>query len=65
MHGNNKSLAPALLRLQKRLSLPETGELDSATLQAIRTPRCGVPDVGKFQTFEGDLQWHHRNITYW
>ncbi|KAM6147698.1 matrix metalloproteinase-9 [Erethizon dorsatum] len=65
MHGGNKSLGPALLRLQKRLSLPETGELDSATLEAIRTPRCGVPDVGKFQTFEGDLRWHHRNITYW
>ncbi|XP_004636179.1 matrix metalloproteinase-9 [Octodon degus] len=65
MRHGNKSLGPALLRLQKRLSLPETGELDSTTLAAIRTPRCGVPDLGKFQTFEGDLQWHHRNITYW
>ncbi|XP_005392450.1 PREDICTED: matrix metalloproteinase-9 [Chinchilla lanigera] len=65
IHGGNKTLGPALLRLQKRLSLPETGELDSATLKAIRTPRCGVPDVGKFQTFEGDLRWHHHNITYW
>ncbi|EHB05312.1 Matrix metalloproteinase-9 [Heterocephalus glaber] len=65
MHQGNKSLRASLLLLQKQLSLPETGELDSATLEAIRTPRCGVPDVGKFQTFEGDLRWHHRNITYW
>ncbi|XP_062968155.1 matrix metalloproteinase-9 [Cynocephalus volans] len=65
MQGEKLSLRPALLLLQKRLSLPETGELDSATLQAMRTPRCGVPDLGNFQTFEGDLKWHHHNITYW
>nr|AAB24783.1 gelatinase=trypsin-activated PMN-collagenase homolog {N-terminal} [human, buffy coat neutrophils, Peptide Partial, 23 aa] [Homo sapiens] len=23
---------------------------------AMRTPRCGVPDLGRFQTFEGDLK---------
>ncbi|XP_062058367.1 matrix metalloproteinase-9 [Lepus europaeus] len=65
MHGDSQSLRPALLLLQKHLSLPETGELDNATLEAMRAPRCGVPDVGKFQTFEGDLKWHHHNITYW
>lgn len=58
-------LGSALQKLQQRLSLPQTGELDSATLQAMRAPRCGVPDVGRFQTFEGDLKWHHHNITYW
>ncbi|KAF7462054.1 Hypothetical predicted protein [Marmota monax] len=65
MHTDALSLRPALLLLQKRLSLPQTGQLDSATLKAMRTPRCGVPDLGKFQTFEGDLKWHHHNITYW
>ncbi|XP_029412783.1 matrix metalloproteinase-9 isoform X2 [Nannospalax galili] len=65
MQGEKLSLRPALLLLQKQLSLPQTGELDSKTLEAIRTPRCGVPDLGKFQTFEGDLKWHHTNITYW
>ncbi|XP_054996026.1 matrix metalloproteinase-9 [Sorex araneus] len=58
-------LGSALRRLQHRLSLPETGELDEATLRAMRAPRCGVPDVGRFQTFPGDLKWHHHNITYW
>ncbi|KAF4023710.1 hypothetical protein G4228_015639 [Cervus hanglu yarkandensis] len=62
---DGQSLRRALLRLQRRLSLPETGELDSTTLNAMRAPRCGVPDLGRFQTFEGDLKWHHHNITYW
>lgn len=65
MSEGDQPLERALRRLQKRLALPETGELDSTTLEAMRTPRCGVPDVGQFQTFEGDLKWHHRDITYW
>ncbi|KAF6284549.1 matrix metallopeptidase 9 [Rhinolophus ferrumequinum] len=63
--NDNQSLSRALRVLQKRLALPETGELDSTTLEAMRAPRCGVPDLGQFQTFEGDLKWHHQNITYW
>ncbi|KAH0619378.1 hypothetical protein JD844_019427 [Phrynosoma platyrhinos] len=50
--------------MQKRLGLPETGELDASTLDAIRAPRCGVPDLGSFQTFQGDLKWDHTDITY-
>lgn len=65
LRNDSQSLNQALRALQKRLSLPETGELDTTTLEAMRAPRCGVPDVGHFQTFEGDLRWHHRNITYW
>lgn len=65
IHQGNQAFPAALLRLQKQLALPQTGELDSATLDAMRAPRCGVPDVGRFQTFEGDLKWHHHNITYW
>nr|XP_010590043.2 LOW QUALITY PROTEIN: matrix metalloproteinase-9 [Loxodonta africana] len=59
------SLGRALRLLQQNLALPETGELDSTTLDAMRAPRCGVPDMGGFQTFEGDLKWNHHNITYW
>ncbi|VFV32007.1 matrix metalloproteinase-9 precursor [Lynx pardinus] len=65
MSDDQQSLSRGLRLLQRRLALPETGELDRTTLEAIRTPRCGVPDLGKFQTFEGDLKWHHHNITYW
>lgn len=65
LSDDDQALSRALRVLQRRLSLPETGELDSTTLEAMRTPRCGVPDLGKFQTFEGDLKWNHENITYW
>ncbi|XP_074867549.1 matrix metalloproteinase-9 isoform X2 [Carettochelys insculpta] len=58
------SLAKALRWMQKQLGLEETGELDGSTLEAMRAPRCGVPDVGFFQTFEGDLKWDHHDITY-
>ncbi|CAM5152186.1 unnamed protein product [Eretmochelys imbricata] len=58
------SLGKALRRMQKQLGLEETGELDANTLDAMRAPRCGVPDVGSFLTFEGDLKWDHNDLTY-
>ncbi|XP_007436108.2 matrix metalloproteinase-9 [Python bivittatus] len=57
-------LETPLKAMQKRLGLPETGHLDATTLAAMRAPRCGVPDVGHFQTFQGDLKWDHTNLTY-
>lgn len=65
LSNDKQSLSRGLRLLQRRLALPETGELDKTTLEAMRAPRCGVPDLGKFQTFEGDLKWHHNDITYW
>ncbi|XP_028905410.1 solute carrier family 12 member 5 [Ornithorhynchus anatinus] len=62
--GPGPELGPALRLLQRRLALPETGRLDPDTLAAIKAPRCGVPDLGNFLTFEGQLKWDHRNITY-
>lgn len=58
------STSKALKRMQKQLGLEETGELDKATLEAMKQPRCGVPDVAKYATFEGDLKWDHNDITY-
>ncbi|NXJ89679.1 MMP9 protein, partial [Corythaixoides concolor] len=58
------SLAKALRKMQKQLGLQETGQLDAGTLEAMRAPRCGVPDVGTFLTFEGDLKWDHMDLTY-
>lgn len=58
------STAKALKRMQRQMGLEETGELDQPTLNAMRQPRCGVPDVGNYKTFEGDLKWDHHEITY-
>ncbi|XP_053309735.1 matrix metalloproteinase-9 [Spea bombifrons] len=58
------SLRKALSHMQHKLGLKETGDLDQETMDAIRAPRCGVPDIGKYNTFEGELKWDHNDITY-
>ncbi|NWX95254.1 MMP9 protein, partial [Nothoprocta ornata] len=62
--GRRAALGRALRRMQRRLGLPDTGRLDAGTLATMRAPRCGVPDVGRFLTFEGDLKWDHTDLTY-
>ncbi|KAM3618097.1 uncharacterized protein V6R79_015474 [Siganus canaliculatus] len=58
------STAKALKTMQKQMGLEETGELDKPTLEAMRQPRCGVPDVANYKTFDGDLKWDHNDVTY-
>uniref|UniRef100_A0A8C9XW54 Matrix metalloproteinase-9 n=1 Tax=Sander lucioperca TaxID=283035 RepID=A0A8C9XW54_SANLU len=58
------STSKALKRMQRQMGLEETGELDESTLDAMKRPRCGVPDVANYQTFDGDLKWDHRDVTY-
>ena len=31
--------------MQKYANIPQTGELDAKTIQKIKSPRCGLPDV--------------------
>lgn len=58
------STSKALKRMQRQMGLEETGELDKSTIEAMKKPRCGVPDVANYQTFEGDLKWDHKDVTY-
>lgn len=58
------STAKALKRMQRQMGLEETGELDKATLDTMKQPRCGVVDVANYKTFDGDLKWDHHDITY-
>ncbi|XP_037391777.1 matrix metalloproteinase-9-like [Pygocentrus nattereri] len=58
------STSKALKILQRQLGLEETGALDKATVSVMKQPRCGVPDIRNYQTFQGDVKWDHNDITY-
>lgn len=58
------SNAKALKKLQRQLGLEETGLLDQPTVDAMKQPRCGVPDIRNYKTFDGDLKWDHTDVTY-
>lgn len=58
------SPSKALKKLQRQLGLKETGSLDKSTIDAMKQPRCGVPDIRNYQTFDGDLKWDHSEVTY-
>lgn len=58
------SNSKALRKLQRQLGLDETGSLDKATVDAMKQPRCGVPDIRNYQTFTGDLKWDSKDVSY-
>ncbi|XP_072824997.1 matrix metalloproteinase-27 isoform X3 [Vicugna pacos] len=63
VQSKNRSLIDGKIReMQAFFGLAVTGRLDSNTLEVMRTPRCGVPDVGQYgYTLPG---WKKHNLTY-
>ncbi|TDH15074.1 hypothetical protein EPR50_G00027860 [Perca flavescens] len=49
--------------MQIFFGLNATGMLDSVTLEVMRSPRCGVPDVEEYSHIQG-TRWNKNVITY-
>lgn len=55
-----------LREMQRFFGLKVTGRLDADTLEMMKKPRCGVPDVNiaRFSTFGENLKWTKNSLTY-
>ncbi|KAJ8348466.1 hypothetical protein SKAU_G00270550 [Synaphobranchus kaupii] len=63
-HRGINPLTEKLSEMQRFFRLKVTGTLDADTLQVMKKPRCGVPDVARYSTFPGDLKWPTSKLTY-
>ncbi|KAI1890130.1 hypothetical protein AGOR_G00170460 [Albula goreensis] len=57
-------LKDTLKKMQKFFALPETGEIDQKTVEIMKRPRCGVPDVANYNFFPRKPKWGKNGITY-
>uniref|UniRef100_UPI00398E42F3 collagenase 3-like n=1 Tax=Pristiophorus japonicus TaxID=55135 RepID=UPI00398E42F3 len=64
LQTSNDALKAKVKKMQKFFGFLVTGELDSATLEIMKRPRCGVEDFLQYNHFEGKLKWQHKNLTY-
>ncbi|KAG9491348.1 collagenase 3-like [Eleutherodactylus coqui] len=62
--NEKESFTEKLEAMQKFFSMKVTGKLDTATMNMMKTPRCGMPDVAEFSTFSGRPRWQKTSITY-
>ncbi|XP_073414460.1 macrophage metalloelastase-like isoform X2 [Dendrobates tinctorius] len=50
--------------MQRFFRMKVTGQLDTNTMNMMNAPRCGMPDVAEFSTFNGRPRWQTNSITY-
>ncbi|XP_029770935.1 matrix metalloproteinase-20 [Suricata suricatta] len=58
------SLVKKIKELQAFFGLRVTGKLDRSTMDVIKRPRCGVPDVANYRLFPGEPKWKKNTLTY-
>ncbi|XP_043928519.1 collagenase 3-like [Protopterus annectens] len=64
MKRSTETMARNLEEMQSFFKLDVTGQLNKETLDMMKRPRCGVPDVRNFRVFPRSLKWKHNNLTY-
>ncbi|XP_043927704.1 collagenase 3-like [Protopterus annectens] len=57
-------LGEKIKEMQAFHGLNVTGQLNNETLSEMMKPRCGVPDIGRYSTFNGQPKWGKTVITY-
>lgn len=57
-------LSDTLKKMQKFFGLRQTGKLDSDTVNMMKKPRCGVPDLANYNFFPQKPKWENNKITY-
>ncbi|KFW80034.1 Interstitial collagenase, partial [Manacus vitellinus] len=62
-HGENL-LAAKLKEMQSFFGLRVTGKPDLDTLEMMKKPRCGLPDIGQYVFTAGNPKWKRNNLTY-
>ncbi|XP_077154613.1 collagenase 3-like [Ranitomeya variabilis] len=58
------SFTERLEAMQRFFRMKVTGQLDTNTMNMMKAPRCGMPDVAEFSTFNGRPRWQTNSITY-
>ncbi|XP_070799764.1 matrix metalloproteinase-20 [Pituophis catenifer annectens] len=64
MISGGNSMTKKVKQMQTFFGLPVTGKLDYSTMDIIKKPRCGVPDVANYRLFPGEPKWKKRTLTY-
>ncbi|KFV87416.1 Stromelysin-1 [Struthio camelus australis] len=61
---NFNLMAEKIREMQSFFGLEVTGELNSQTLDVMKQPRCGIPDVRSYSTFPRSPKWRREDVTY-
>ncbi|XP_025933679.1 stromelysin-1-like [Apteryx rowi] len=61
---NLNLMSEKIREMQSFFGLEVTGELNSQTLDMMKQPRCGIPDVRSYSTFPLNPKWKKEDVTY-